>query len=131
MDIYAAFATNELAENEGQWFPIGKDASLLVARSGNPAYTAAFRRAMERNKMDLEGSGPDQDALAEDMMVGIMSSTILLGWKGLSFKGKAVDYSVEMAKTLLRVKDFRKKVVGFSDSFEAFRQKSEEEQGNV
>ena len=130
MDIFAAYATDEKAELEGQWFPLGKDCSLLVARSGNAVYTAALRKALEKNQIDLEGGGPDADFLAESLIVDVMASTILLGWKGLSFKGKDVEHSCEMAKTMLRVKDFRKKVTNFSDNFEAFRVKAETAQGN-
>lgn len=131
MDIFATFATDEKAESEGQWFPLGKTAKVLVARAGNPAYTAALRKSLDKNAMALEGVGPDQDFLAETLMVDVISATVLLGWEDISFKGKTVEYSVEMAKTLLRVKDFRKKIVGFSDNFEAFRVKAETAQGNV
>lgn len=131
MDIFAAYATDEKAEVEGQWFPIGKDARLLVARAGNPSYTSALRKALEKNQIDLEGGGPDADALAENLMVDVMAGTILLGWEGLSFKGQEVKHSTEMAKTMLRIKDFRKKVSAFSDNFEAFRLKAEVAQGNA
>lgn len=130
MDIFAAFATDEKSENEGHWFQLSKTSKVLVARSGNPAYTSALRKAIEKNQIDLEGGGSDADFLAEGVMVDVMAHTVLLGWKGLSFKGKDVEYSVDMAKTMLRVKDFRKKIVGFSDNFEAFRVKAEEAQGN-
>lgn len=131
MDIFATYATDEKAELEGQWFPLGKDCRVLVARAGNPAYTAALRKALEKNQIDLESGGPDADFLAESLMVDVMSATILLGWEGLSFKGKDVAHSVDMARTMLRVKDFRKKVTGFSDNFEAFRVKAETAQGNA
>lgn len=131
MDIFSTFATDEKAENEGHWFSLGKTSKVLVARAGNPDYTSALRKALEKNQIDLEGGGADADHLAEALMVDVMAATVLLGWKGLSFKGKDVEHSVEMAKTLLRVKDFRKKISGFSDNFEAFRVKAETEQGNV
>ena len=38
--------------------------------------------------------------------------------------------SREQARTYLRIKDFRKKVVSFSESFEAFKVKEEQELGN-
>lgn len=131
MDIFATFATDEKAENEGKWFPLGKNARVLVARDGNPAYVAALRKSLEKNQIDLEGGGPDADYLAETLMVDVMAGNTLLGWEGLSFKGKVVEYSIEMARTLLRVKDFRKKIAGLASNFEAFRVKSEAEQGNA
>lgn len=131
MDIFATFATDEKAEQEGAWFPLGKDCKVLVARAGNPAYTSALRKALEKSQIDLESGGPDADHLAENLMIDVMANTILLGWEGLSFKGKSVEHTTEMAKTMLKVKDFRKKISGFSDNFEAFRVKAETAQGNA
>lgn len=131
MDIFATFASDEKAELEGQWFPLSKTAKVLVARSGNTNYVAALRKTLEKNQMDLNSGGPEAEQLAEQALIDVMSSTILLGWEDLSFQGKSVSYSVEMAKTMLRVKDFRKKVSGFADSFEAFRVKADVEQGNA
>lgn len=131
MDIFATFASDEKAELAGQWFPLSKTAKVLVARAGNTNYVVALRKTIEKNQMDLSAGSAESEQLAEQALVDVMSSTILLGWEGLSFQGKSVDYSVEMAKTMLRVKDFRKKISGFSDSFEAFRVKAEVEQGNA
>lgn len=131
MDIFSAFATDEKLEVEGKWFPLSKTARVLVARAGNPNYVAALRKALEKNQLDLENSGPEADHLAEQVMIDVISSTILLGWEGLSFKGKATDHSVAAAKQFLQVKDFRKKITGFSESFAAFKVKADEEQGNA
>lgn len=131
MDIFAQFATDEKLEVEGKWFPLSKTARVLVARAGNPNYTAALRKELEKNQLDLETSGPEADHLAEQVMVNVIASTVLLGWEGLSFQGKSVSHSIEMARTMLRVKDFRKKITGFSESFAAFKVKAEEDQGNA
>lgn len=131
MDIFATFASDEKAELEGQWFPLSKTAKVLVARSGNVNYVTALRKTMDKYQMDLSTGGPESEHLAEQALVEVMASTILLGWEGLSFQGKPAAYTPEMAKTMLRVKDFRKKISGFADSFEAFRVKAEVEQGNV
>jgi hypothetical protein len=130
MDIFAAFATDEKLEVEGKWFPLSKTASVLVARSGNPDYIKQLRAKMKDAQLDLSG-GDEADQVAEEIMIDVMAETVLKGWKGIKDKaGAAVPYSVEQARTYLRVKDFRKKVSGFSESFEAFRVKAEEEQGN-
>ena len=130
MDIFAAFATDTKLEVEGKWFPLSKTASVLVARAGNPNYVAALRKSLEKNQLDLESTGPEADHLAEQVMVDVIAGTILLGWKDLSFQGKALDHSVANAKQLLQIKDFRKKITGFSESFAAFKVKADEDQGN-
>ena len=136
-DIYEAFATDENLENNGTTFPLGKDATLLIARSGNRKYKRALTKQVEQHKLDLDFETND-DAGAEaaakvsdEIMVDVMASTILLGWTGLSFKGVDLDYSVENAKTLLAVKDFRKQVATLSDQMDAYKVKAEAAAGNV
>jgi hypothetical protein len=131
MDVFSTYATDLTAEVEGRWFPIGKGAKVLVARTGNKRYADLFRKKIEIHREDLDGGTPESEALAEEMMVEILAQTILLGWEGLSYQGEAVAYSQEMAKTLLRVKDFRARITKLADSLENFRLKREEEQGNV
>lgn len=130
MDIFKSFATDEKSETEGRWFPLSKTTKVLVARTGNPAYIRLARKKLEENKVDLESQGDEGSDLAEMVMTEVMAKTILLGWEGLEYKGKKVDYSVEMAKTLLGIKDFRKKIASLSDNFEAFKLKEEEALGN-
>ncbi len=129
MDIFAAFATDETLETEGKWFPLSKKAKIRVARSGNPNYVNALRAKMKENQLDLS-TGDEADQLAEEILIDVMAETILLGWEHLEFQGKPIAYSRDSARTLLRVKDFRKKVASLSEGFESFRLKAEEDQGN-
>lgn len=131
MDIFNTYATDEIAEVEGRWHKIGKDAQVLVARTGNTKYTAAFRKALADSDVDLANGGEEADRVAEEMLVDVLARTVLLDWKGLSFHGAAVDYSIDMAKTMLRVKDFRKRITNIADSLENFRIRIEEAQGNA
>lgn len=126
MDIFKSFATDEKAELEGRWFPLSKTAKVLVARNNNPRYKANLRKRLESNRVDLDSGGPEADYLAEQLFLEVQADTILLGWEGLSFQGKDVLYSPEMSRTLLRVKDFAKKINALSDSLENFRVKEEE-----
>lgn len=131
MDIFAAFATDEKLEAEGKWFPLSKTAKIRVARSGNPKYVALLRAKMKEAQLDLS-SGEEADQLAEEVLIDVMSQTILTGWEGITDKdGKVVPYSVEAARSYLRVKDFRRKVDGLSQNFEAYRVQAEEAQGNA
>ena len=130
MDIFAAFATDEKLEAEGKWFPLSKTAKIRVARSGNPKYVALLRAKMKEAQLDLS-SGEEADQLAEEVLIDVMSQTILTGWEGITDStGKAVPFSADAARTYLRIKDFRRKVDGLSQNFEAFRVQAEEAQGN-
>lgn len=128
MDIIATFTTDEKLEAEGKWFPLSKTAKVLVARSGNDKYMSVLRQKMKEAQIDLS-AGEEAEKLAEDVLIDVMAETLLLGWEGITQDGKPVPYSREQARTYLRIKDFRKKVSGFSDNFEAFRAKAEAEQG--
>lgn len=129
MDIFASFATDEKLENEGKWFPLSKTAKVLVARSGNPAYVAMLRKAMAEAQLDLT-VGEEADQLAEGILIDVMAKTILLKWEGLEYQGAPAAVTAEMAKTFLKIKDFRKKISALSENFDAFRVKSEAEQKN-
>ena len=128
MDIIATFTTDEKLEAEGKWFPLSKTAKVEVARSGNDKYMSVLRQKMKEAQIDLS-AGEEAEKLAEDVLIDVMAETLLLGWEGITQDGKPVPYSREQARTYLRIKDFRKKIAGFSDNFEAFRAKAEVEQG--
>lgn len=131
LDIFASFATDPELELNGKWFSIGAKGKVKVARDGNDNYNEEFKRLYEENALALADGGPAADSLAASIMLQVQAKTILVGWSGLAFHGKEVEYSVEMAKTMLAVKDFRKKIAEMSRSFENYRVKAEEQQGNV
>lgn len=131
MDIYSAFATNEKAEVEGRDCPLDVNTSITVARSGNKEYLKLLRAVLKKNKLNLAAEDDASNALAEKLVIGVEAQAILLGWSGIKFKGAELPYSVENAKTLLGVKDFRAKVLELAGEFEGFRVKEDEAQGNA
>lgn len=131
MDIFSTFATDEVAEAEGRWFPLSKTAKVLVARTGNANYIKALRQRMKDNQIDSEDNSEENEKLVTSLIVETMAETILLGWKGLEYKGKAMEYSKANAVTLLEVKDFRKRIGDIADKAESFRLKEEDEAGNA
>ena len=131
LDIFAQFATDETLEENGTWFPIGGGARVLVARSGNRKYAKLLTKEVERNKKALDLNDDAADKLSEEIMIGVIAETILLGWEGVSFKGEEIEYNVANAKKLLAVKDFRKAVAQFADDVSAFKFKETEEQGKA
>lgn len=134
MDVFRQYATDEVKEAEGVWIPLGREddpkgAALLVARSGNKKYTKLITREVEKNQRALDLKNDASDELSDQLMIGVMATTILLGWKNIEFKGQPLPYSVDNAKTLLGVKDFRKLVARLSDDMENYRAAQEVEQG--
>lgn len=130
-DIFEAFATDEHLENTGVKFPLGKGASLTIARSDNRAYAKALTKAIETHRDALAGDDDSVAQLSDEIMINVMANTILLGWSNLTYKGEPVgDYSVEKAKKLLAVKDFRKLVASKADQMGAYKVKSEVATGN-
>lgn len=130
MDIFESFATDEKLEIEGAWFPLSKTAKVLVARSGNENYIEALRRKLDASGIDLTSKAKEDEAAAEAVFIDVMAETLLLGWQGITRQGEPVPYSKDAARAYLAVKDFRKKVVAFSENFEAFRLKAEKQLGN-
>lgn len=131
LDIFAQFATDEALEENGTWFDIGGDARILVARSGNRKYGKLLTKEVERARKVLDLNDEVADKRSEEIMVGVIAETILLGWEGVKFKGKDIEYSVENAKQLLAIKDFRKLVAQYSDDVSAYKLKEAEEQGKA
>ena len=132
-DINEAFATDETLENEGAIFPLGKGSSLLIARSGNRAYTKALTKEVERRKVELDDV--DEAAagkVSDEIMINVMARTILLGWTKVTVNGVVdMPYSTENASIALGMKEFRKFVAGKADSMESFRIKTEVKSGNA
>lgn len=132
MDIFYAFATDAALETQGTWFNLSKDTKLKIARAGNTEYVNLLRKKLEDSRIDLDAKDDESNARAEKMMVEVMAETILLGWEGpMKYQGVDLPYSKANAVKLLQHKDFRRKVSGFSESFEAFRVKQEQELGNA
>ena len=131
LDIFAQFATDETLEENGTWFDIGGGARILVARSGNRKYGKLLTKEVERARKVLDLNDEVADKKSEEIMIAVIAETILLGWKDVSFKGEALEYSIPNAKKLLAVKDFRKAIGQFADDVTAFKFKEEVEQGKA
>lgn len=137
LDIFETFATDETLEVEGKWHDLGSGSRILVARQNNTNYLNVFSelyqehgKAIEDGAAAPEGSKERKagDKASLDINVATMARTILLGWENLTYKGKPLEYSVENAEMLLRIKDFRVLVFGLMTDIENFRQKQEEAQ---
>lgn len=131
MDIFDTYATDEVAEVEGRWFPLDKSTKVLVARTGNTNYLKAIRQRMKDAQIDTEDQSEENEKLVSDLIVETMAETILLGWKNLSLKKEVLTYSKANAMRVLSVKGFRTRISSIADKLDSFRVKEEEAQGNV
>lgn len=127
LDIFKSFATDETAELEGKWIKLGDEAEILVARAGNKRYSKLLTQEYQKNKRLLDKKDDAAEELSVTIMVDAMARTLLVGWKNLSFKGTPLAYSVDNAKLLLSVKDFRELVLGHASAAETFRVEDEAE----
>ena len=130
-DVFSELATDENLEINGSWFNLSGKSRVLVARAGNKEFQKALNKQIETNQVALDAGGDAADELSDKIFVDVMSRTILLGWEHMGFKGQALGYTHDNAKLLLGVKDFRKKIAGFSNQFDAYKVKQEAEQGNA
>lgn len=126
MDIFKEFAVDESKENEGVWHALG-EGRMLGARAGNRRYARMLSREVEKHQRELDAKTDAADALSDKIMIDVMANTILLGFEGLTFKGAPLAYSVENAKMLLSVKDFRSLVNARANEFDAYRAVQEED----
>lgn len=116
IDFKSEFGVDAKREIEGAWVNYSGETSFLIARARNKNFSRMFARKWAKNKTLLDGVKPTDtdakldvaDAKADEIMVSCYAETILLGWKGVSYDGKILEYSTENAVTLLTDKEFRK-----------------------
>jgi len=121
MDVQKRFGTSRELELNGVWVDIGDGARVLVARIGNTRYTEYFQKRMRPHVKALR-TKTLSDAVAEEILIDVMSNTILLGWEGIFEGDQALPYSVANAKRLLQeLPDFRKVINEIADEMEAYK----------
>ena len=125
LDIFNTYATDEKAEAEGVVIDLGSGANMTVARSGNDNYIERILVEGEKYKETLAAKTPEAKELDKKITTEVLADTILLGFEGISFKGKKLPYSRANAIKLLGVKDFRKKVIEEASKFENYKAKLE------
>jgi hypothetical protein len=124
MDIFAQFATDPAKEIEGTWKQIG-NAKFLIARWGNTRFQKRLQKLMEQNKHTLDQKTDESDKLGEALLIDAMSTTILLNWENVEYKGAPLSYEAKNVVTVLNHKDFRAEIVKLAEDFESY--KAEEE----
>jgi len=110
-DLGEELGSNEVAEVEGVWIPLGDGGSIKVARLGNKEAQAAYRK-IPREMRRLIETGKMDNKQAINFLASFLSGNILKDWKGLVDKGKSLPkYSPEEgAKMMKKYRRFREKV---------------------
>jgi hypothetical protein len=121
MDI-SKFKTLPSLEDEGVWLEVGEGFKVKVCRLGCKRHAELYRRLTSppgiRAAIESNTYPPEEHAR---MQVQLIAETILVGWEGLTENGVEVPYSVENAKRMLEVKDFRFLIHQLADQQANFR----------
>lgn len=122
------FATDESLEEQGVWVNLGNGVEVKVARMGNSAHKAEWRKLQQPHLKEIRLNTLDEET-ARDLALKALSRTILLDWSGIKdVDGKEVEYSEENAYEALRDnRDFRNAIEEIASEREAFKEELEED----
>jgi hypothetical protein len=121
MDIFKQFATDSNLEQDGTWINLGGGAKILVARAGNKKYGRLLGSAVDKNRTVLDSKTDEADDVSDQILIDVLAESILLGWEGITYKNKPMAYSLDNAKILLAIPDFRATVTAHSKNVDHFR----------
>lgn len=138
VDLFADFATDDDAVENGAWVAYRGGAEFLIARLNNKAHSAAIVDAT-LSRPDLMLSEGELAQLPKDqsekiaaetraVLIKAEAKTLLLGWRGpLRHRNKDLGtYTPEKAEMLLQMGDFRTWVRMKAAEASRFRAKLEE-----
>ena len=96
MDLLKKFKEDPKKRVEGVAVTIDKDGTkIIVAREGNPKYTAALQELMSARMKEMKTTVLDTEEFDLHVLKRAYASKILLGWSGVTENGVEVPYSVE------------------------------------
>ena len=128
VDLFNEFAINETLSQDGVWVHYSGDVSFLIARAGNRNYRKVAQHLYQKHSRLLESKTDAANEKLTEIVVESMARGILLGWKGdLQFQGKPLPYSMENARTLLKLERLRDLIDGYSKDEQQFAAVQEEE----
>jgi hypothetical protein len=136
------FKTDPAKQADGVWQPIGEGTEFLIARMGNPACKAAFKKYAGRYKGAALDMLPTKKQ--DEIFAKVMAETVLIDWREtvdgkvrahtVTLDGKRVTYSAEAAMALLSDPDYLDLlsiVRIYADDAEAYREDAiKEDSGN-
>lgn len=128
-DVFDLYATDEKKELDGAIVELGKGVSVTVALAQNDNFLKRILEESERQAGIIKGL-PEKEAKARDLkgLCEVLAETVLLGFKGMSYKGKPIKYTKANAVKLLLHREFRKMVLAHAGNLDNFRLKREEKE---
>lgn len=136
-NIHAIFATDNKLEEDGAWVDVNGFYGLKI--KVRRMRSNAAMKAYESIIIDMFGEGKlrKPNDLSADQSVEIikrqLAEAILIDWKNLrdSESGDEIPYSVEIAKELMEIGDFREFVYQAASERDTFREQHDKEaEGN-
>ncbi len=122
LDLFKEFATDLVTEEQGAWEEYADGVAFLIARANNKKYNRLMTKAFEKNKRLIDAKNDASEAKAEEIIIDTAARALLLGWRGdLLWNGEPLEYSIENAKTMLAVKDFRRWVFERAEDIDRFK----------
>ena len=119
------FITDPTLENNGVWFPLGRNREIKLARVNNPDYKRLVRAKYKSARAVLEQEDDAAQDLNDQMMIEVYAQTII---KGLRVDGKDVAYTPSLGVKLMKQSnDLRDKIFGLAKDAEAYKVKAEDE----
>lgn len=124
-----AFGSNESLEKEGNWFDLGDNARVKIARFGNPHHKKLMDRLRQPYRGYILRNQEIPEAENEKIILEAMAATIVLDWEGFyDADGREMLYSKEMALEALRnYRNFRDFVSTIALDASNFRSEAIEE----
>jgi|LWDU01.1.fsa_nt_gi hypothetical protein len=106
MSIYSLFETDIDRESAGfaMTFQDGDvEVTINIARAGgsNKAYAALMQKLLRPHQLAASSGGVNDD-IAEEILIRVMSETLVTGWSGIYDRdGEELPFSVETCKKVL------------------------------
>lgn len=134
VDLFSQFATDETAEEIGveTLLPGAGSTMFKIARAFNPTYRRLLKKLYKPHEALIKTGSKEGEAKAIEVEIELMSRSVLVGWNGtVRVQGVDLEYSVNNAKKLLALKEFRAVVDKFSNDPDNYKMvKTEDDEKN-
>jgi len=124
LDIDKVFGFDEKMAKDGvkMILDIKGEQFFLVRRTPNPDYERQLGQEYRRYEKVLKLKTPESEELSQKLMAEVLAKTVLIGWGGISVKGKKLEFTVENAtKLLLDYPALRTSIIDFAQEASNFR----------
>jgi hypothetical protein len=124
LDIDKVFGYDEAMARDGVKMILDSKGEqyFLVRRIPNPDYERRLSQEFRRNKKILDLETEDSEKLSQKLMADVLARTVLLGWEGISLKGKKLAFNHENAvKLLIDYPSLRATLLEFAQDTKNFR----------